>query len=118
MSGHSILLRVIGALPSGRTRRRLFAFITAATLVAPLLLAGAFPVAATAPVDGHSTVTTDAAGTTVVNTTVTVTVTPKDSSDVNLGAGQTVSVSWQDPAFVSHPLTVTDVGNGTYTATL
>ena len=116
MSGHPLLLRVIGAPRSGRTLRRLLTIIGAGSLLASMLLAGAFPVAAVPPPDSHSTVTTDT-NNVVVHTTVTVTVTPKDESDVNLGPAQTVTISYVEPNFSSHPLSVTDVGDGTYIAT-
>jgi hypothetical protein len=103
----------------GRVQRRLLALITALTLVAPLLLVGALPAIATA-VDTHSTVATDAPDPVVVGTTVTITVTPKDESDADLGADQEVYVSYTGSVDGAHTpvLVAYDGAGGTYTTTI
>jgi adhesin/invasin len=104
-----------GSGAGNRVQRRLFAFVTAVTLVAPLLLAGAFPVAAYSTADPtKSTIVVDN-GTPTVDDTVHITVTLNDSNGDPVGATDgTVALS-SDLGLVG---AVTPVGDGTYTADL
>jgi len=104
-----------GASALTRVRRRLFAFVTAVTLVAPLLLAGAMPVAAYTLTDpSASTITVDASSVTV-DDTVHITVTLNQTGGAPVGGSEgTVTIS-SDFGLISNFVDHTD---GTYTAEL
>jgi len=96
-------------------RRRLFAFITAVTLVAPLLLAGAVPAAAHSSADlSQSTIVVDDNSVTV-DDTVHILVTLKDTGGTPLTASDGTVALYSDLGVVG---TVADGGDGTYTADL
>ena len=111
-------LRVTGAPRSGRVLRRLLTIISAGSVMASMLFAGALPSIAV-DFDTHSTVNTDAPDPVVVGTSVTITVTPKDENDADLGPGQTVYVSYTGSVDGPHTAVLAnDETDGTYTATV
>ncbi|HYN69957.1 MAG TPA: invasin domain 3-containing protein [Candidatus Eisenbacteria bacterium] len=97
-----------------RVRRRLFAMITAVTLVAPLLIAGAMPVVAVdAGILANSTITAEAE-TATAGDSVTITVQLNDGVDNLIVSGGTVTLTSDQVG----ALTVVDNDDGTYTAEL
>jgi hypothetical protein len=103
-----------GASALGRMRRRFLALITALTLVAPLLLVGAMPVAASVDplILANSTITAEAS-TATAGDSVTITLQLNDgTSDVDPGGVVTLTSDQVGD------LTVTYNGGGNYTAEL